>query len=254
MNIADVPDLPLQATEIELKSVLQALPKFPCVPDPNETVLQDVLAKSASFNQALENLGHAWCSDFFAIGALIKSKFKHERYSVGPAEIGPRVNEHGDPRKGVCGDLEVQGDLSVYGPLVVTGDLTVHGLLTDCGPDSRVAVLGNLYCEHLDTSGTIVVGGSVHVKGAIYGDYNDDILEVLGDIDAGIILSHDHSIEAEGAIRVKHAPKKAGVWGGLIFDLYSNQDHIEEARKLIGNDFFDEDHTVDMSILCTFKA
>jgi hypothetical protein len=94
------------------------------------------------------------------------------------------------------GDFEVKGNLVVQAPLVVTGHLTVHKSLRDCGPDSRIAVGGNLRAANVYTSGDLFVGGKLTSKGIVYGQYNDNSL-VAKAISARVVVADDHDIQAK---------------------------------------------------------
>ena len=144
-----------------------------------------------------------------------------------------------DEPAGVVGDVVVHGDLVVESAFVVTGNLTVHGVISDCGPDSGVAVLGDVSCKHLATDGAFVVMGHLRAEGAVFGSYNDDSLEVLGGIDAGVLVTDEHDISSGGPLNLRHRPEAAGPWGPDIFNMRSESD-VERLVALLGADGFDE--------------
>ena len=238
----DFPTLPIQATAAELRALLQQLPAFALEPEPNEKALLQALQKSVTFSGMLQALYPTHASQFFAAGALAKRQVPQQKFVVEESSIRLSSELPDGGHVGVVGDLEVQGDLDVVAVLVVTGNLVVDGTLSDCGPESRIVVLGDLDCQHLFTDGWVLVGGNVRTRGMIYGHYNDDALEVLGDIEAGIILTNEHSIDPAGAFRVRHQPSEPGVWGDQpLFDLNSNEEHIAEVKQLLGDEILDAD-------------
>lgn len=249
LTLADIPDVPLHVDPSELAALLKELPDFPLEPNINEEHLREALLKSSTLNALLENIYPSPANVAFAAGALAKRNVEPGKYLVGESKITRNSTPPGYGHVGVVGDLIVQGDLDVVANLVVTGDLIVQGTIEDCGPDSRIAVHGNLICDHLLTSGWILVGGDVRVKGFLYGEYNDDALEVLGDIEAGIILTRDHSIDPVGEFRVKHAPRAKSVWGKQpLFDIFGNEAHIAELRALLGPEILDDENDLDFQV------
>lgn len=79
------------------------------------------------------------------------------------------------------GDLTVDGDLDSTLDLVVDGDLTVRGVLTDDTKEARLVVTGDLRCEGLLSRHLLVVLGSLHARGLVVAEGNDDAFEVWGD-------------------------------------------------------------------------
>ncbi|WP_428267152.1 hypothetical protein [Haliangium sp.] len=140
---------------------------------------------------------------------------------------------------GVVGNLTVQGDLDVVAALVVTGNLTVEGTLRDCGPQSRVVVLGDLECDHVWSSGWITVVGDVRIRGVLFGTYNDDAFEAHGSISAGAIVADEHAFEAKGGLAPRNQPADAGVWGPGIYDL-RDRGHAEALKQLLGSGTIDD--------------
>jgi hypothetical protein len=118
----------------------------------------------------------------------------------------------------VPGALRVRGALAVSAPLVVCGDLVVDGVLSDCGPQSVVVVLGSLQCRALRTSGEVLVAGDLVATAFVHGRDNDNVLEVHGALRTPVLMSDDHAVET-GSLVVEHRPPMRGVWGPDIFDL-----------------------------------
>jgi hypothetical protein len=92
------------------------------------------------------------------------------------------------------GDLVVEGHLDVVAPVVVTGSLTVQGCLVDCGPDSLVAVGGDVTAEAMGTDGGFLVLGDIAAD-VVYGSYNDNTLEART-IRARLVIEDDHDVAA----------------------------------------------------------
>jgi hypothetical protein len=93
------------------------------------------------------------------------------------------------------GDLTVPGDLLVRASLVVTGSLTVAGILDDMGPDSRIAVGGDLTARGVDTDGELYVGGTIEAD-VVHGYYNDNVLAART-IRARLVIEDDHAVIAD---------------------------------------------------------
>jgi hypothetical protein len=92
------------------------------------------------------------------------------------------------------GDLVVTGNLRVVAPFIVTGDVRVSGVMMDCGPDSGVAIGGNIYVGHLHTDGAFTCGNIEAPDGIVYGYYNDHTLECMR-IRARIVICDEHDIQ-----------------------------------------------------------
>lgn len=102
----------------------------------------------------------------------------------------------------IAGDLHVRGDLHVYSALWVTGSLTCDGLLRDCGPDSHVAIGGDLRTIGLRASGEVFVRGNVHAR-IVQGSYNDNSLVIGGDLETEILFEDDHDVSVYGETRAR---------------------------------------------------
>lgn len=212
-------------------------PEFPCTGAANAALLHEIFERAAP-PATLASLLVALYADmaspatYAAAGRLATARSAAVSVA-GNASVSmtldrlPRVGH-----VGVSGDLVIGGDLRVVGALVVTGNLVVGGTLSDCGPDSRIVVLGDLRCRSLSTSGSIAVAGDVLVRDALWACYNDDTLEVCGRLEAGIVVSDDHAIEAS-SITAKHTPSSAeGSWGPSIFD-NADRAHLDELGTLL---------------------
>ncbi|MCU0849318.1 MAG: ankyrin repeat domain-containing protein [Spirochaetes bacterium] len=117
---------------------------------------------------------------------------------------GELVIKFNDTASTISGDLRIEGDLNLSVPLLVTGNLTVSGVINDCGPDSLLAVAGNLSARGLDTDGEVIVGGDVRVDDVIWGTYNDESLSVGGGLKSPVLIEDDHCIEVNGKLDVKY--------------------------------------------------
>lgn len=218
-------DVPLRPwTEEDLRAALTAAPPGLCGPEADRARLL-ALRPCSSFSELLGQLYPTHAGNLGAAARLAERLAEPRSWSVAGGSID-------QGHVGVVGDLEVEGDLSVLVALVVTGDLTVRGTLSDCGPESRIVVLGSLRCRHVDTSGWVTVVGDVDVEGVLKGSYNDDSFESHAVIRAGAILSDEHVFEAAGGLSPRRKPERAGVWGDEVFDL-RDEDHVTELRSLL---------------------
>lgn len=118
------------------------------------------------------------------------------------------------------GDLRIDGNLRLLAPFFVTGDLDVKGTIDHVGPDSFAAINGEVSAANLRTSGEFCCS-DVHVKGIVYGDYNDNIL-CCGTIHARIVIADDHDIQ--------HAGVRADVY--LDIDAYAQGYGKHVVKKL----------------------
>ena len=177
---------------------------------------------------ALHSSG-APCIEFCAAASLAALHGKPLAWHLGTrAEID-------EASVGVVGDLHVQGDLNILNAaLVVTGNLTVSGCLSDCGPDSRVVVMGNLNAMKVQTSGWMIVGGDAIVSDAVFGSYNDDSLEVHGTVRASAVITDEHSMVAKKGFQVTHVPEKKGPWGQEIFDVRTGA-HVAQLNEIFAD-------------------
>ena len=94
------------------------------------------------------------------------------------------------------GDLTIDGNLDVVAPLFVTGELAVSGLLRDAGPDSCVAIGGDLAVGSLFTDGSFHCA-NIFADGIVYGHYNDQTLECMT-IKARIVIEDEHDVQHAG--------------------------------------------------------
>ncbi|MFD4763585.1 hypothetical protein ACFWOJ_33485 [Streptomyces sp. NPDC058439] len=73
--------------------------------------------------------------------------------------------------------------------------VTVEGCLADCGPDSVVAVGGDMTARAVRTDGEMSVGGTL-VAEVVYGSYNDQTPRA-GTIRARPVIEDEHCTIAE---------------------------------------------------------
>jgi hypothetical protein len=91
--------------------------------------------------------------------------------------------------------LTVEGNLNVLSRFVVTGDVTVAGCLLDAGPDSRIAIGGDLRATGVQTDGELHVGGELAAD-VVYGYYNDFTLRA--DVIRGrLVIEDEHAVAAD---------------------------------------------------------
>ena len=93
------------------------------------------------------------------------------------------------------GDLVIKGHLSVTRSFVVTGSVTVEGCLTDSGPDSGIAIGGDLTARAVNTNGDVHVSGDIKAE-IVYACYNDHTLEART-IRGRLVIADDHDVQAE---------------------------------------------------------
>jgi hypothetical protein len=135
------------------------------------------------------------------------------------------------------GDLNVTGNLRVVAPFMVTGDVKVSGVMMDCGPDSFVAIGGDLHCKHLHTDGEFACGNIEAPDGIVYGYYNDNTLDCLR-IRARVVIADEHDIqpsEVQAAIDYSDLSNYQQGYGkgvarklGTVFvdDVFSSEDDV----------------------------
>ncbi|KAH7176121.1 hypothetical protein EDB81DRAFT_897182 [Dactylonectria macrodidyma] len=133
------------------------------------------------------------------------------------------------------GDLIVQGRLQVFCPFVVTGSLTVDGCMADAGPDSNVAVGGNVNAHAVHTDGEMYVNGDIEAE-VIYGYYNDHTLRA-STICARLVIEDEHYTEAD-------------VEADVHFDLDTYQQGYgegvqEQLREVLVDEVFTQDDDDD---------
>ncbi|MER5617836.1 hypothetical protein [Streptomyces sp. NPDC002215] len=116
-------------------------------------------------------------------GRLLGDDARTDHALTGDQEIREPFFHHGD--------LLVRGHLDVAAPFVVTGSLVVEGCLTDCGPDSVVAVRGDVTARAVHTDGEMSVGGDIEAE-IVYGHYNDRTLQTRT-IRARLVIEDEHS-------------------------------------------------------------
>ncbi|RKH13962.1 hypothetical protein D7V97_04255 [Corallococcus sp. CA053C] len=104
----------------------------------------------------------------------------------------------------VTGTARAPGSLFVSCPLIVLGDLEVDGVLSDCGPDSTVVVVGRCVAKGLRTSGNFLVLGDLVVRDVIQGVYNDESLVVAGDLTTRFLDENDHDVSCYGEVHAEH--------------------------------------------------
>ena len=160
--------------------------------------------------------------DAALVGALVRLLLPRADVVVDD-DVAVPLDQSACPARGqvvVPGSLHVRGDLRVVAPLVVCGDLVVDGGVLDCGPQSVIVVLGDLRCRSLRTTGEVLVSGALDADTFVWGQNNDNVLEVHGTLRTAVLMSDDHAIEA-GTIEVKHRPPEGGTWGDETFDMSS---------------------------------
>lgn len=143
-----------------------------------------------SYQHFIAALNRNWRSDSFAwVLELCRRGLGDTgtaRTLVGEQELRAPFFHHGD--------LVVKGHLQVVCPFVVTGSVTVEGCLGDAGPDSGVAIGGDLTAQAVYTDGDMHVGGDIEAD-IVYGYYNDHTLEART-IRGRLVIADDHDVQA----------------------------------------------------------
>lgn len=216
---------------IELEGAIEGLPTPLCTPDGAAAVRRAIEGGTRDVQALMQatQLPHSLA----VIGALVRRHLPRNDVVVErPAVLS--LDQTVSPPRGlrcVSGSLTMNGSLSVVAPLIVCGDLVVDGVLSDCGPQSKIVVLGSLSCGAMRTTGEIWVLGSLKAARYVWGHYNDNVLEVVGTVRAAYVLSDDHAIEAAG-YDVQHRPPPYEANVIDVFDL-ADASHTEALRKVI---------------------
>lgn len=169
------------AAAAHVDEALAATTEPRCTPSPDAEELRAKLASGAMPASELLRMEHAALSpgDAALVAQLVRRVVpRHDIEIDGDAWVA--LDQRKVPHVGqVCvpGSLVVRGDFSVRAPLVVCGDLQVSGRIVDCGPQSVLVVLGDLRCRALQTTGEILVYGSLRARHFVWGHYNDNVLE-----------------------------------------------------------------------------
>ncbi|MCY0998836.1 hypothetical protein OWM54_16980 [Myxococcus sp. MISCRS1] len=214
-----------------------ALGELPCGPPYSARHVQSVLEekKPTTFDGAVKALGSAGSSTLAFVASVYKDAPRTAATLAGPFIVTEPT--------GHVGDLHVQGDLTLEKSLVVVGDLTVDGVLHD-GEHTKLVVVGQVRCRAMHTSGWVTILGGLTVEHALYGRYNDDSVEVLGPITAGLIVSDDHLIYGKPKT-AKLRPSQGGAWGPDTFDARDRAHKAELPKVLVdGITSLDEDGEV----------
>ncbi|MGW2182782.1 ankyrin repeat domain-containing protein [Streptomyces sp. NPDC001732] len=145
------------------------------------------------------------------------------------------------------GDLLVKGHLDVVAPFVVTGSLTVEGCLADCGPDSVVAVGGDVTARAVHTDGEMSVDGDIEAE-VVYGHYNDQTLRA-GTIRARLVVEDEHetiaTVEADAYFDLDDFQQGYGegvqerLRELLVDEVFGNEEEEEEEEQLDRTLLFD---------------
>ena len=250
-----VVELPADVDRL-IDEVAAALVQPRCTPGPDVKALRKKLG--AGVNTASGLVGNykqtaPMPGDVALVGALVRRCVPRRDVDVsGEIEV-PLDQSVSPPRGQVCvpGTLTVGGDLSVVAPLVVCGDLIVDGIITDCGPQSVIVVLGDLRCHALLTSGEVLVYGALTASKLVEGRDNDNVLEVHGTLATPALLSNDHAIEAD-ALEVVHRPPRGGVWGDKIFDMSAG--HLAALLAIVADPSLIDGDELDAFALASHDA
>lgn len=228
-----LPDATLPSISDEaFNAVAQALSDFPCGPPANPKQVKDALSQQPpTFNALIQAIGPARASTLTLAAALFKDAPGATATVEGPLNI--------ETRTGVFGTLHVKGDLQLNAPLAVAGHLVVDGVITHVGRPGLLAVAGSVRCRSMNTHGWMTIVGSLSVEHALWAEDNDDSLEVIGSITAGMIVSNEHLVSAkEKQVTVK--PAESGPWGPLTFDARWPA-HQQQLAQLLVAGIVDED-------------
>lgn len=85
--------------------------------------------------------------------------------------------------------------------LIVEGDITVTGLLL---AEMNMTVFGNVKAKSLfKEMSHVVIRGDLAVEQTVWGEYNDGMLKVTGNVSGEVWLSNDQDMHAEGELKMK---------------------------------------------------
>lgn len=229
-SLAEVlPELALPEA-VELDAAINGLPVPLCTPDGGAAVRREMERGTRDVQALMQaaQLPHSLA----VVGALVRRHVPRTDVVVERPGVLALDQSVYPPRglRCVSGSLSVKGSLSVVAPLIVCGDLVVDGVLSDCGPQSKLVVLGSLSCGALRTTGEVWVLGSLKAARYVWGHYNDNVLEVVGTVRAAYVLSDDHAIEAAG-YDVQHRPPPYESNVIDVFDL-ADASHTEALQKV----------------------
>ncbi|WP_143203526.1 hypothetical protein [Streptomyces sp. CB01580] len=162
------------------------------IPDDGDWLAERVRPEYESYQAFVAELRHDCDPDHVPFipklcAEALGDDARTNRALVGDQELGEPFFHHGD--------LIVKGHLDVAAPFVVTGSLTVEGCMKDCGPDSVVAVAGDVTARAVHTDGEMYVGGDIEAE-IVYGYYNDNTLQA-GTIRARLVIEDDHATIAD---------------------------------------------------------
>ncbi len=220
-----------------IDEVAAALVQPRCTPGPDVKGLRKKLGAGVNTGSGLVGNYRQTApmpGDVALVGALVQRSVPRGDVVVSEEAEVPLDQSVFPPRGQVCvpGTLTVRGDLSVVAPLVVCGDLIVDGIISDCGPQSVIVVLGDVRCHALLTSGEVLVYGALTASKLVEGSGNDNVLEVHGTLATPALLSKDHAIEVD-VIEVVHRPPPGGVWGAKIFDMSAG--HVAALMAIVAD-------------------
>ncbi|MCE9673013.1 hypothetical protein LY474_34915 [Myxococcus stipitatus] len=229
---------PLAADAVS--SAAQALGELPVGPSYSAGYLKSVLDEKAprTFGDLVQALKGSGSSTLALVATLYADAPATAVTLEGPFTVSTLT--------GHVGDLHVKGDLTAKATLVVVGNLTVDGVLTN-DAESTVVVRGQVRCRAMDTSGWVTILGGLSVEHALHGLYNDDSVEVLGPITAGLIISNDHLIYGKPKM-AERKPSQGAAWGPEVFDARWAA-HKQELASLLVDGIVDADGEVDVAKL-----
>ena len=126
------------------------------------------------------------------------------------------------PDSVVAGDLcltTLERDEPYLVGFLAKGDLNVQGNIYNEDTDGAysLVVLGSLTARNILVGGQVIyVAKNVHVAELLGGDYNHGECEILGDLQATVIVTHDYKLHVHGQVKGIHAEDQAGALVKII--------------------------------------
>ncbi len=127
-------------------------------------------------------------------------------------------------------DLEEVADMGLEAGLIIEGDVRVSGVFSQLSytyPTSTL-ITGSVYAQSLGHKDSYMrINGDLRVENIVYGEYNDGVLEIGGDVYGTAWISADHDMFAGGTYYLPQFNSHEDDWEGLsskVFDLDNSLD------------------------------
>jgi hypothetical protein len=146
--------------------------------DPVAAIEAELAKAPESAEQILEGLGGGHVFDRYLVAAIVRAA-------------------------GHKPDVRLKGHQILQAPLTVAGSLIVDGVLVDDLGTASVVVAGDLEVHALVTEADCLVGGTLHARDYVWGNYNDGTLAVCGNVETPVLVMTDHTYECAGKQRIQ---------------------------------------------------